>query len=132
MAYIEFNPNPNGKRVGDCVVRALSKSTGNSWERTYIELCLQGFMMGDMPSANHVWGNYLKGKGYKQVLLENECENCFTVKDFCNEYFSGKYILGTGTHVVAVENGDYYDAWDSGDEVPIYYWEMKGEKNADI
>lgn len=132
MAYIEFNPNPNGKRVGDCVVRAIAKSTGNNWERTYIELCLQGFMMGDMPSANHVWGNYLKGKGYKQVSLDNECETCFTVKDFCKEYIAGKYILATGTHVVAVEDGDYYDAWDSGDEVPIYYWEKKGENNADI
>ena len=28
-------------------------------------------------------------------------------------------------HVIAVENGDYYDNWDSGDEVPIYYWERR-------
>ena len=34
----------------------------------------------------------------------------------------GRYILATGEHVVAIENGDYYDTWDSGDEIPIYYW----------
>ena len=27
-----------------------------------------------------------------------------------------------GGHVVAVEDGNYYDIWDSGDEVPTYYW----------
>jgi len=31
-------------------------------------------------------------------------------------------ILATGTHVIAVGDGNYYDTWDSGQEVPIYYW----------
>ena len=34
----------------------------------------------------------------------------------------GKYLLATGTHVVTVIDGDYYDTWDSGDEIPIYYF----------
>ena len=34
--YSYFNPNPHSKRVGDCVVRALSKATDKSWEDTYI------------------------------------------------------------------------------------------------
>ena len=25
-------------------------------------------------------------------------------------------------HVVAVIDGNYYDTWDSGDKIPIYYW----------
>ena len=121
MAYVEFNPNPNGKHVGDCVVRAICKVTGNSWERTYIELCLQGFMMSDMPSANHVWGAYLVGKGFRRSIIPDTCPDCFTVKDFCKEYIAGTYILATGSHVIAVEDGDYFDAWDSGDEVPVFY-----------
>jgi hypothetical protein len=28
---------------------------------------------------------------------------------------------------VAVSDGDYFDTWDSGDEVPVYYFE-KDEK----
>lgn len=24
--------------------------------------------------------------------------------------------------MVSVVDGDYYDAWDSGKEVPVYYW----------
>jgi hypothetical protein len=33
---------------------------------------------------------------------------------------SGKHL--SGNHVVTVINGNYYDAWDSGGEVPIAYW----------
>lgn len=38
----------------------------------------------------------------------------------------GRYLLALDQHVVAVVDGDYYDTWDSGNEIPIYYW-MKGE-----
>jgi hypothetical protein len=33
------------------------------------------------------------------------------------------YVLGIGDHVVCAVNGDWYDAWDSGAEIPAYYWE---------
>lgn len=31
MAYIYFNPNPDGIHVGDCVIRAVSKATNQTW-----------------------------------------------------------------------------------------------------
>ena len=44
--YSYFNPNPiKNNRVGDCVIRAISKSLNQSWEETYIELCLLGYIM---------------------------------------------------------------------------------------
>lgn len=57
--WVRYNANPDGRNVGDCTIRALSLALGQSWEQTYVELALEGFMMGDMPSANHVWGAYL-------------------------------------------------------------------------
>lgn len=30
MSYIYDNPNPYGKKVGDCVIRALSRALGMS------------------------------------------------------------------------------------------------------
>ena len=47
---------------------------------------------------------------------------CYTVKDFCKDHPQGVFVLGTGTHAVAVIDGDYYDAWDSGNKVPLFYW----------
>lgn len=123
--FVKTNPNPNGNRVGDCVIRAISIATGKNWEQVYIDLAIKGFVMGDMPSSNSVWGAYLRDEGYTRYTVPNTCPDCYTVRDFASENPIGTYILGTGTHAVAVKEGDYYDAFDSGDEHPIYYWERK-------
>ena len=122
MSYIYFNPNPMGKRVGDCVIRAISKLTGRNWKSTYLGIMTAGFELCDMPSSNNVWAAYLKRLGYRRNVIPDTCPNCYTVRDFCLDNPRGIFLLATGSHVVTVVDGDYYDAWDSGDEVPIYYW----------
>lgn len=126
--YIKYNANPASKRVGDCTVRAISKALDQEWEKTFAELAFEGFLMCDMPSANHVWGSYLKRKGFRRKLIPDECSSCYTVEDFCREYPGGIYILALEGHVIAVVDGDYYDSWDSGGEIPIYYWERKDDE----
>lgn len=117
-----FNPNPNGSRVGDCVIRAIAAVTGQSWDATYTGAALQGYALADMPSANHVWGAYLKSKGFVRSVIPNECPDCYTVSDFADDHPIGKYVLGTGTHAVAVVDGEIWDTWDSRNEIPIYYY----------
>lgn len=120
--YIHFQDNPLGKSVGDCSVRAISNVLEMSWEQTYIELCLQGFIMADMPSSNSVIDAYLRSKGFKKSIIPNTCPECYTIADFADDHPYGVYLLATGEHVVSVVDGAYYDSWDSGDEVPIYYY----------
>lgn len=122
MSYRYYNPNPRGAKVGDCVVRAISKAIGESWDDVYTGLTFQGFALKDMPSANYVWGEYLKSKGFRRHVIPNNCPQCVTVGQFAKENNSGVFILGTGTHVVTVVDGVVYDTWDSSDEVPIYYY----------
>jgi hypothetical protein len=115
------NENPANARVGDCVVRAISTALNQDWVKTYAELCVQGLMFCDLPSSNAVWGSYLAHKGYKRFAIPNDC-NCYTVEDFCKEHPKGTYVLGTGTHALTVIDGNYIDVWDSGQEIPIYYF----------
>lgn len=124
--FINCNPNPNGNRVGDCVIRAISIASDSEWEEIYINLAIQGYIMKDMPSSNHVWSSYLMSKGFDRKVVDDICPDCFTIEEFCKFNPKGTYILATGTHVVAAIDGDYYDTWDSGDEVPIFYFK-KGE-----
>lgn len=126
MAFINYNANPVNNRVGDCVIRAISKATGNTWEEIYTKIALQGFLMSDMPSANRVWMAYLKKIGFKKYLIPDTCPDCYTVQDFCIDHPVGIYVLWVdgqqNGHVVCVVDGNYYDTWDSGDEFPIFYW----------
>lgn len=120
--YIHVNPNPKGIYVGDCVIRAISIATDTSWDYTYIMVALEGLKMKNLPDSNEVWGSYLRSIGFRQILLPDDCPNCYSIREFCYDYPYGTYILATGSHVVAVIDGDYYDAWDSGSEVPTSVW----------
>lgn len=120
--YIPYNPNPARGNVGDCTVRALSKALGQDWEQTYAGLTAYGFMLCDMPSANHVWGAYLRRNGFKRYIVDDKGQDIYTVDDFCRDNPKGVYVLAIPGHVVCVVDGNYYDSWDSGGEIPQYYW----------
>ena len=122
MEFVPYNPNPTKKNVGDCTVRAISKATGQSWEQTYAGLAVFGFDMGDMPSANSVWGAYLRAKGYTRRMIPENYPEHYTVRDFANDNPIGTYILALSGHVVCVIDGALYDSWDSSGEIPIYFW----------
>lgn len=125
MPWMQFNPNPQKKQVGDCAVRAVSKATGESWDDAYSGISLQGLMMHDMPTANNVWGTYLKTKGFTRHMIPDTCPDCYSLKDFCRDHPVGLFVVALNNHVVTVDNGDYFDSWDSGQETPLYYFSME-------
>ncbi len=129
MAFIEYNPNPRGLKVGDCSVRAITKALNMDWESAYMLLVAQGMEMKDMPSADVVWGTVLRDNGFRKHLLSDQCPNCYSVKDFCADYPEGIHVLALGGHVLTVRNGNYFDSWDSGDEIPLYFWSRKVGRN---
>lgn len=117
MMYKEYNPNPCGKWVGDCVVRALTKVLDKTWEEVYTELCFVGLTMCDMPSSNTVWGRYLVDNGYLPYTSE-----LVTAEQFARLHPKGKYLLATGSHAIALIDGTIYDAWNSSSEIISYYF----------
>lgn len=124
--WVEYNPNPASMRkVGDCSVRAVAKALNVDWETAFIKLSVNALAMGDMPNANNVIASVLRQNGFKRMDISNECPDCYTIREFANEHPRGTYVVGTGIHVVTIENGNYFDSWDSGDEIVAYVWEKE-------
>lgn len=125
--FVWYNPNPSGKNVGDCPVRAICRATGQGWHETYVQLCMQGLALADMPSANNVWGAYIKKLGFTRHIIPEDCSDSYSVSDFAMDHPRGTYLLALASHVVCVIDGDWHDTWDSGAETPLYYWERTDE-----
>lgn len=123
--WVKCNINPAKKDVGDCVIRAVGISTDQSWLDVYDAVCLTGREEFDMPSSDAVWGLYLYRHGFEPFILPRRCPRCVTVKAFCAMYPKGAYIIGTGQHAVAILDGDYYDSWDSGNQIASFFWRIK-------
>ena len=123
--WIRYNPNPTGRNVGDCAVRAVAKALKVDWETAYTMIGNAGYAMGDMPSSDSVWGAVLRQEGFYRMSIPSRCPACYTAADFCEDHPVGTYVLGFGGHVATVVNGDLYDAWDSSREVPVYVWYRK-------
>ena len=123
--WIKYNPNPTGRFVGDCAVRAVAKALDISWEDAYELIADAGYVMGDMPSSDSVWGAVLRQHGFYRQAIPNQCPDCYTVEEFARDNPEGIFVLGFGGHVATVVDGDLYDSWNSSREIPIYAWFRK-------
>ena len=119
--YISYNANPAGNNAIDCTVRAISTALGLSWDEVYDGICYWGSVLKNMPSADAVWGQYLRSKGFRRHIVPCRDNPC-TVREFCEMHPRGVYILCVYQHVICIADGCYIDTFDSGDEYAIYYW----------
>ena len=120
-----FNPNPVGRAVGDCAVRAVAAALDISWEDAFSRLAVAAYNMGDMPSGNSVWGAVLRQNGFYRAAIPDSCPDCYTFEQFAQDHPRGVFVLGTGTHAATVIDGVILDTWDSSNEIPQYFWYRK-------
>ena len=117
-----YQPNPAGRNVGDCAVRAIAKALETDWDTAYARLVIAGFQLKDLPSADSVWGAVLRQAGFSREAIPNTCPDCYTASEFASEHPIGTFVLAFGGHVATVKDGNLYDSWDSSDCVPQYFF----------
>lgn len=88
--WIEYNPNPCSRRVGDCAIRACCKATNRTWNEVFDALVQIAYRQKDVLSANKVWGEYLSDNGY----VRYEPDYPMDVYKFCCNFPRGTYVLG--------------------------------------
>ena len=126
--YVFYEPNPVRTGAIDCATRAVAKALDVTWERAYVLLSLNGFLMGNDPASDEVWGSVLRQRGYQRHIIPNDCPDCFTVAQFAEEHPIGTYVVKSENHVATIIDGNLYDSWPSQDKVVLYYWTNKEEE----
>lgn len=116
--YQQYNPNPKGKNVEDCTVRAMSKALNQDWDSTYWGLSIEGALLKNMPSSKEVWDSYLRRHGFDKALAPDN----MSVDEFMKTHPRGTYLLALSNHVVCLQDGEIFDTWDSTNETVIFYW----------
>lgn len=125
--WVYYQPNPCGRSVKDCAVRAITLALNVDWDTAYDILATNGRKMCDMPDSDSVWGAVLRMHGFRKEIVPNTCPTCYTVKQFAYDNPEGIFIIGLGGHVTTVVDGIIYDSWNTSNEIPIYVWkEDKG------
>ena len=117
-----YQPNPKGE-CGDCVVRAVSKAIREDWEDTYTILSLTGKSLYRMPNERDTYSVVLENYGFKYHGISNaKGSRRPKVSDFARKH-KGIAVLRLANHLVAVEDGYYWDIWDCGRKSLYGYWD---------
>ncbi|UUV46378.1 hypothetical protein [Bacillus phage vB_BanS-Thrax2] len=118
-----YNPNPLKKETGDCVVRAMCKATGKEWDEVYKELFEIGFELKVMPNCDDAWKQFLINNGftYNKLAIKRGSKRP-KVAEFAKDNKKGTFVLRVANHLVTLEDGYYYDSWDSGTCSMYGYW----------
>lgn len=113
MTYQECNLNPTGKKVGDCVVRAIQKATKQTWLEVYNDLCQLGATKYRMPNDKEVYEEYLLAKGFvKHKMPKDQNGNRYPIHKLADELPNKTIVISISKHLTVVANGVLYDSWD--------------------
>lgn len=128
MGYKYYQPNKKDIKdeYGDCVIRALSKVLDKTWKETFelvLPFCIEEQCPIDaMPLR--LYKKLFESLGFKYYGISNKKGTTRpTVKSFSQSHKQGKYILSVASHMVASENGDWFDTWNSENKCLYGYYE---------
>ena len=132
MIGFEFkNLNPKNKKTADCVIRALTVATGDSYEVIRDELIEIMKKTGYMINSKNAYERLLKARGwvkhkqprYPDGLKFKVGEIGYLIKE--NE----SAVVSLANHLTAIEKGKIVDTWDCRHKTIGNYYTKGGVKN---
>lgn len=113
--FKEYNNNPYGENIDDCVIRAISLFTHRDYYEVFDALC--EYTGEDRePNQGNVFLPWLISQGYEV----REFTEKITVSKFLNELNETEgvedldMLLLVNGHLTAIMGGTCYDTWDCG------------------
>lgn len=123
MNFVKYNMNPKGWKTDDCVVRAISFATRQSWGDTFRALCEIGAKKCRMPNDDKVWQKYIENMGWRKHPQPKKTDGTkYTVKEFVDEYHPELAIVRVANHLTVVEDRTLIDTWNCSYKTVGNYW----------
>lgn len=124
--YVFYNAHPQGKRTGDCVVRAYCTAT----KKDYMEA------RRELNRAKRLLGlESYKGRGFDRKYFSEKFDWTYfpaesgqprmTGGEFAMTHPKGRYMLRMSHHLSCCIDGIIYDTWDCSDKCVYGCWEVK-------
>lgn len=125
--FVFHNENPKGRvSAEDCVIRAIAKTTGKSWEEVLTGLFEVALKVKDVPSAKAVFQKYLEKQGYPTQRQPRKTNGTkYTVEEFATKFEEGAYIITVANHLTCVIDGKCYDTWDCTSKSVGNFWKVR-------
>jgi len=121
-----YNANPHNRKTGDCVIRAISVGTGESWEDTARGLFELGVKHGYTQICDWTIAKYLESKGFIKMKEPRDFNNRkMSFIDFieANSDNNLNAVANLGSHHIAViKDNKVWDIWNSSYCTLHNYW----------
>ena len=117
------NENPKGRRTGDCVIRAIARASGNSWEDTLTGLYQVALRVKSELAYKDCYERYLEETGWlKHPQPRKKDGKKYTVAEWCQEHRLKTMVISVSNHLTCVVDGKCNDIWDCTDKTVLNYW----------
>ena len=122
--YVEENLNPDGKKIGDCGVRAIAKATCKAYESIEEELIE---LLREIKFRNYanIYTEYNNRRSVNKLSFpaKKGCKR-MDAETFARTHPTGRYVLNLAHHMVACVDGKIYDIWDCSKKCVYSAWEF--------
>lgn len=123
--YKYYQPNKN--QAPDCSIRALTKLLDKDWFVVFDYLVGIARKNQDVLISTSTFEEMLSDFNYQKYSFTRKGTKP-RLREFAKEHNKGKYFCyvrsGYTMHCVCLDNGDWYDSWDSGDCKMVSYWTL--------
>ena len=67
----------------------------------------------------------LRKHGFVRGSVADTCPDCYTVEQFAQDNPDGTFVIKSDNHVATIIDGNLFDAWDSSQRTPLWFWKKK-------
>ncbi len=129
-----YNAHPEGKRVNDCVKRAITLVAQMDYHQVQLELnrykkVTKAKVFNDRKNCDAYCENVLKMK--KLSFPAEKGKPRMNGYNFAKSYPKGRYILNMAGHWTACVDGVIYDTWDCRDKCVYTAYQMRTQDEID-